>query len=131
MKTIVRKIVLTAAAAASVLAAAAPASAAGFGRHDDRGRVERVQTSRIVQRDNGRRVVQVRQVETRQLQNRRWTRGQRFDQRYAHNYRVITNPRAYRLQNAPRGYRWVQSGNDAVMVSIVSGLIGAVLANAF
>jgi Ni/Co efflux regulator RcnB len=59
------------------------------------------------------------------------TRGQRFDSRYARNYRVIQNPRAYRLHNAPRGYRWVQSGNDAVLVAIASGLIGAILANAF
>jgi Ni/Co efflux regulator RcnB len=124
MKTLIKTIVLGT-AAASVIAAAAPASAAGFDR-DGRGRIEQVQTTRVTQRDNGRRIVQVRQV-----QSRKWARGQRFDSRYAHNYRVISNPRAYRLHDAPRGYRWVQSGNDAVMVAIASGLIGAVLSNAF
>ncbi|MEA2999561.1 MAG: hypothetical protein QOK17_1394 [Sphingomonadales bacterium] len=124
MKTMIKSLILGT-AAATVLAAA-PASAADFGRNNDRGRIERVQTTRIVQRDNGRRMVQVRQV-----QARKWGRGQRFDNRYASNYRVIDNPRAYRLHDAPRGYRWVQSGNDAVLVAVVSGLIGAVLGNAF
>jgi Ni/Co efflux regulator RcnB len=124
MKTFI-KTALLGTAAASMLAAA-PASAAPFGHNNDRGRVERVQTTRIVQRNNGRQVVKVRQV-----QSRKWARGQRFDSRYASNYRVISNPRAYRLNNAPRGYRWVQSGNDAVLVAIASGLIGAIIGNAF
>lgn len=73
---------------------------------------------------------------TRYSQNRyvasqkRWAKGQRFDRRHAVNYRVISNPRAYRLSNAPRGYRWVRSGNDAVLVGITSGIIGAVIGGA-
>jgi Ni/Co efflux regulator RcnB len=64
-------------------------------------------------------------------QNRgHWTKGQRFDRRYATNYRVIDNPRAYRLSNAPRGYQWVRSGNDAVLIAVTSGIIGAVIGNA-
>jgi Ni/Co efflux regulator RcnB len=63
-------------------------------------------------------------------QYRSWSRGQRFDSRYASNYRVIGNPRSYRLHDAPRGYRWVQSGNDAVLIGITSGIIASVLANA-
>jgi len=35
------------------------------------------------------------------------------------------------LHAAPRGYRWVRSGNDAVLVAITSGIIGALVANAF
>jgi Ni/Co efflux regulator RcnB len=31
---------------------------------------------------------------------------------------------------SPRGYRYVQSGNDAVLVGITSGLIAAVVAGA-
>ncbi|HEY9091981.1 RcnB family protein [Parasphingorhabdus sp.] len=61
---------------------------------------------------------------------KRWAKGQRFDRRYANNYRVINNPRAYRLSNAPRGHQWVQSGNDAVLIAITSGIIGAVIGNA-
>ena len=122
-----------AAVAASVIAAPA-AAAPNYGRYDNSPRVERVQTTKVVTRDNGRRQVtkvkQVRQV-SRQQQQRNWRKGERFDSRYASNYLVIQNPRAYRLHDAPRGYRWVQSNNDAVLVAIASGLIGAVLGNAF
>jgi Ni/Co efflux regulator RcnB len=62
--------------------------------------------------------------------HRNWSKGQRFDRRYATNYRVIDNPRAYRLSNAPRGYQWVRSGNDAVLIAVTSGIIGAVIGNA-
>lgn len=60
---------------------------------------------------------------------KRWAKGQRFDRRYASNYRVINNPRAYRLSNAPRGQQWVRSGNDAVLIGITTGIIGAVIGN--
>lgn len=122
MKTL-SKILLGTAAAASVLAAA-PASAQSYGYDHGRGRVEQVRTRTVV-RQVGRHDVRQTRFEAR-----RWNRGERFDSRYASNYRIIANPRAYRLQNAPRGYRWVQSGNDAVLVAVASGLIGAVLANA-
>jgi Ni/Co efflux regulator RcnB len=71
-------------------------------------------------RDNGRRVVS----------QHRWAKGQRFDRRQASNYRVINNYRGYRLNAPPRGYQWVQSGNDAVMIAITSGIIGAVIGGA-
>jgi Ni/Co efflux regulator RcnB len=120
-----------AALAASVIAA--PAAAAPNYRYDNAPRVSHVQTTKVVTRDNGRRQVtrvkQVRQVSRQQHRN--WRKGERFDSRYASNYRVIQNPRAYRLHDAPRGYRWVQSNNDAVLVAVASGLIGAILANAF
>ncbi|MEP9402781.1 RcnB family protein [Sphingomonas sp. VNH70] len=62
----------------------------------------------------------------------RWQRGQRFDRNRAANYRVI-DYRAYRQRGVyapPRGYQWVRSGNDAVLVAIASGLIGAVIGGA-
>ena len=62
-------------------------------------------------------------------QQHRWNKGQKFDQRYAVNYRVINNPKTYKLYNPPRGHQWVQSGNDAVLIAITGGLIGAVIAN--
>jgi Ni/Co efflux regulator RcnB len=61
---------------------------------------------------------------------RGWRKGERFDRRHATRYAVVKNPRAYRLANAPRGYHWVRSGNDAVLVAITSGIIGAVVGNA-
>lgn len=101
--------------------AATPASAANFNRHD-RDRYEQVQTRAVMSK---------RFVSNNRFQAHRWIRGDRFDRRYATNYRVIPNPYAYHLRAAPRGYRWVQSGNDAVLVAITSGIIGALVANAF
>ncbi len=80
------------------------------------------------------RAVPVRAVPARvqqRIQYRNWRQGQRFDRRYASRYRVISRPGDYRLRPAPRGYRWVQSGNDAVMVAITTGLIAQVLAGRF
>jgi Ni/Co efflux regulator RcnB len=91
-------------------------------RHDDRDHGSRYDNRgndhRFGQWDNGSR-----------FHHRNWQRGQRFDSRYAYNYRVISNPGYYRLHDAPRGYRWVQSGDDAVLIGLTSGIIAAVVAN--
>jgi Ni/Co efflux regulator RcnB len=66
------------------------------------------------------------------VQYRKWQKGQRFDRHYARDYRVVQNYRAnHRLYAPPRGYQWVQSGNDAVLVALASGLIGAIIGGAF
>lgn len=70
-----------------------------------------------------------RPVSKQTVQKAKWQRGDRFDSRNAVNYRVIDNPRAYRLDTAPRGYRWVQSGNDAILVGIASGIIASIISN--
>ena len=63
-------------------------------------------------------------------QYRKWQRGQRFDSRYARNYRQIDYRSFHgRLRAPPRGYRYVQSGSDVVLVSILGGIVGAVFAN--
>jgi Ni/Co efflux regulator RcnB len=119
-----KKIALAIAGASVALGglAATPASAADFG-HQNRGRHAQVQTRKVVRN----RIV----VNNRYQQNHRWQRGQRFDQRYVTNYRVISNPYAYHLRQAPRGYRWVRSGNDAILVAITTGIISSILANQF
>ncbi|MCP1470954.1 Ni/Co efflux regulator RcnB [Sphingobium sp. OAS761] len=83
----------------------------------------------VTHRDHGRTVVK-KQSYARKDDHRRWAKGQRFDRRYATNYRVIANYRNYRLSPPPRGYHWVRSGNDAVLVAITSGIIGAVIGSA-
>jgi len=62
--------------------------------------------------------------------HRRWAKGQRFDRRYASNYRVLDNYRGYRLRTPPRGYHWVRSGNDALLVAVTSGIIASVITGA-
>ncbi|TGX56212.1 hypothetical protein E5A73_03725 [Sphingomonas gei] len=113
--------------------AATPAMAAAPQQH--RGHDAPRQQMVVKQRPNGN--VVVRQTPQRghgyqngnAYQTRNWQRGQRFDSRYARNYRQI-DYRQYRgLRAPPRGYNYVQSGNDAVLVAITSGIIGAVFAN--
>jgi Ni/Co efflux regulator RcnB len=106
----VKKLII-AAVAASMLAT--PVLAAPYQNQDHRGRVEQ----RVDHRGP-------------QVQYRHWNKGDRFDHRQAYNYRVISSPRHYHLRPAPRGYRWVQSGNDAVLIGITTGIVASVLANA-
>jgi Ni/Co efflux regulator RcnB len=63
---------------------------------------------------------------------RKWAKGQRFDRRYAPNYAVVDYRRypGRRLYAPPRGYHWVRSGNDAVLVGVTTGLIAATVAGA-
>ena len=142
-----KKIVLALAGASVALTGlvAAPASAAEFGRHD-RGRAEQTQTRTFEAGRNfaqNRKYAQNRSYEQSKnytanrfvmndrFQGRNWQRGERFDRSYATNYTVISDPYYYNLQPAPYGYRWVRSGNDAVLVAIASGIIGALVGNAF
>ena len=112
-----------------------------YGGNNDRGHVERNYRGNDGQRfdkraDNHRyennRYENNRYENNRYNQNRyhKWNKGDRFNSRYATNYRVIGSPRDYRLYNAPRGYHWVRSGNDAVLVGITSGIVSAIIANA-
>jgi Ni/Co efflux regulator RcnB len=113
---------IIAAIAASVLAA--PTLAAPFnGNEGGHGRYEQNHRTTVVTRKT------VIRNDAHRPAYRKWAKGQRFDRRYAPQYRVINSPRAYRLQPAPRGYHWVQSGNDAVLVGITSGIVASVLAN--
>jgi Ni/Co efflux regulator RcnB len=57
-------------------------------------------------------------------------KGERFDRRRAPNYAVVDYHRYRRLGPPPRGYRWVRSGNDAVLIGITSGIVASVIAGA-
>jgi Ni/Co efflux regulator RcnB len=122
MKKLILGLLATTIAASPL--AIAPASAAP----------QRSDTRKVVRGPNGRTVVTNRTVVNRPNNFRRWNKGQRFDRRYAQNYREIPNWQQYRgrrLYAPPRGYHWVRSGNDAVLVAVAGGLIGAVLSGAF
>jgi Ni/Co efflux regulator RcnB len=100
----------------------------GRGDRNDRGQIDQRHDDHRNERGNSDRR-DYRGAYGHQVRHRNWARGERFDYRYAPNYRVIYNPGQYRLHAAPRGYRWVQSGNDAVLIGLTSGLIATVLVN--
>lgn len=54
-------------------------------------------------------------------------RGQRLPASYHHRQYVVDNWRAHRLSAPPRGYHWVQVGNDYVLAAIATGIIASVL----
>ena len=60
-----------------------------------------------------------------------WKKGDRFDSRQATNYRTVDYRNYRSLKAPPRGYRWVQSGNDAVLIGITSGVVSSVVSGLF
>jgi len=115
----------------SALATAMIASPLAVSAADAQSYRQRTVTT-VHQGPRGRTVVDQRTVSRQQPQFRGWQRGQRFDRNRAQNYREL-DYRQYRgrhLYAPPRGYHWVRSGNDAVLVAVSSGIIGAVLAGA-
>lgn len=57
----------------------------------------------------------------------RFKKGERFDRRKATNYRVVSY-RDYRGRRAPpRGYQYVRSGNDILLIGITSGIVSSVI----
>ncbi|ALJ14004.1 RcnB family protein [Sphingopyxis macrogoltabida] len=122
-----------AATIALCLAAILPLSAAGARDHhrdrDDRRwdsrdeRFDRDDRHRHRDRFDGRR-------HARYVEWRRWHRGERFDRRYARDYRVIDYRRYRGLRPPPRGHYYARSGNDAILVAIATGIVAAVITDA-
>jgi Ni/Co efflux regulator RcnB len=115
---------------ASPVLAAAPASAADWHGRPEMYAVRQMPNRAGFGHDGYRGPGRVTYRQTYRSAYHAWNRGDRFDYRYAGNYRVIDNYRDYGLQAPPYGYRWEQSGNDAVLVALASGLIGAVIGGA-
>lgn len=114
-EVLMKKFIIAALAASTL---ATPALAAPYHGGDHRPQVEQRSDHRAARNDH------------RPMQHRGWNKGERFDYRQAPNYRVISSPRQYHLREAPRGYRWVQSGNDAVLIGLTTGIVASVLAGA-
>ncbi|MEE4452499.1 RcnB family protein [Novosphingobium resinovorum] len=58
-------------------------------------------------------------------------KGQKFDRRYARNYQEVDYRKYRNVKAPPRGYRYVRSGNDMLLVGITSGIIASVIAGQF
>lgn len=55
--------------------------------------------------------------------NHSFRRGGRLPPEYRGRYYVVEDWRGHRLSAPPRGYHWVQTGGDYVLVSIPTGII--------
>ncbi len=54
-------------------------------------------------------------------------RGQRLPTYYRTRHYVVNDWRAHRLSAPPRGYYWVQTGADYVLVGIATGIIAQIV----
>lgn len=61
--------------------------------------------------------------------NHQFRRGDRLPMEYRHSHYVVNDWRSHNLAAPPRGYHWVQSGGDYILVAITTGLILQILLN--
>jgi Ni/Co efflux regulator RcnB len=61
--------------------------------------------------------------------NYEYYRGDRLPFEYRHRNYVVDDWRGHRLSAPPRGYHWVQSGGDYILVAIATGIILQILLN--
>jgi Ni/Co efflux regulator RcnB len=54
-------------------------------------------------------------------------RGGRLPPQYRSNVYVVDDWRGHRLTAPPRGYHWVQTGGDYVLVAVATGIIASIL----
>ena len=87
-----KKFILSLAAASTLIGLPVAADAQSYNGSDHR--------SQVAQRNDSHPGASRYQAQQRY---RDFRRGDRFDSRYARNYRVISNPRTYHLRAAPRG----------------------------
>ena len=90
------------------------------GRQDERGRQDNDRGRNDQQRGNEGR-------ERGAGPNHDYNRGQRLPVEYRHRSYVVDDWRGHQLTAPPRGYHWVQTGSDYVLVAIATGIILQVL----
>ncbi len=61
--------------------------------------------------------------------NHDFYRGERLPAEYRHRQYVVDDWRGHRLDAPPRGYHWIQTGGDYVLVAIATGIIAQLLLN--
>lgn len=71
-------------------------------------------------------VVEKRVIEKRVV-TKRYVRGHRLSADDRRRFREVRDYRAYRLAPPPRGYHWVRSDRDFILVGITSGIISSII----
>ncbi len=115
------------------LSFALPCIAFAQGREDDhRGREQQVQQNhqrrfyrykQPPQRVYVQPVYQVRGDGRGAGPEHNYRRGDRLPMQYRHRQYVVDDWRGHHLNAPPRGYHWVQTGTDYVLVAIATGVI--------
>ena len=122
------------------LTAGSSAYAQGHGHGDDRDRNSHGQhdrSDRDGDRDHGKRYNQ-RDNHARGHDNGRhngrgagpqhnFYKGERISSEYRHRQYVVSDWRGHRLSAPPRGYHWVQTGPDYVLIAITTGIIAQII----
>ena len=80
-------------------------------------------------RDDDRRGPQARGGERGAGPDHNFYRGGRLPTQYRNRGYVVDDWRGHRLSAPPRGYNWVQTGGDYVLVAIATGIIAQILLN--
>jgi Ni/Co efflux regulator RcnB len=61
--------------------------------------------------------------------NNEYYRGDRLPAEYRHKNYMVNDWRSHNLSAPPRGYQWVQSGADYVLIAVATGIIAQLLLN--
>jgi len=95
------------------------------GNRDDRGHQNQSQRNGHQDwRDNPGHAKQAQRRDERGAgPNHSYHRGDRLPAEYRHRQYVVNDWRSHRLSAPPRGYHWVQTGGDYVLVAIATGII--------
>ncbi len=110
------------------LSAGGLAFADGPGDHNDRGRNEQSRgNDRQDHRDDRGRGQDYEQRGAGP--NHQFHKGERLSPEYRNRQYVVDDWRSHRLSAPPRGYQWVQTGGDYVLVAIATGVIMQLLLN--
>jgi len=123
-----RKTILSTAIALMMIAGQS-AFAQGNSNHNrnDRDNQEWKQQGRHDNRDFGRSHNELRSKGRGAGPNHEYYRGDRLPAEYRHRNYVVDDWRGHRLSAPPRGYHWVQSGNDYILIAIATGVIAQLL----
>jgi Ni/Co efflux regulator RcnB len=139
MEHVMKSNTVISAVLAMSLASGGFAFAQGRGDQGDRGRNEQAQrggqqdrrdnNARQPNRQNNQGRANERRDERGAGPNHDFRQGQRLPMEYRHRQYVVDDWRGHHLSAPPRGYHWVQTGGDYVLVAIATGVILQLLLN--
>lgn len=72
-----------------------------------------------------------RGMESRQQTWKNFRKGERFDRKHARNYQRVDYRKYRGVKAPPRGYEYVRSGNDLLLVRSSNGMITSVRSGLF